>query len=127
MKAKRIFTFDAAHFLANYEGKCASMHGHTYKLEITVSRLDGAIVTGGHSDGMVVDFAELSKIVKEVVIDKVDHQVLNEVFSFRTTSENIALYFYDLLHDKCKDNGLNLENVVLWESPNSSIEISSEQ
>jgi len=125
-KAKKIFTFDAAHFLADYQGKCANMHGHTYKLEITVSRINGGLVRGGSSDGMVVDFSQLNKIVKEAVIDKVDHKVINEVINFRATSENLASYFYDTLKVICTDYELKLEKIVLWESQTACSEVSED-
>lgn len=124
IKAKKIVTFNAAHFLAGYQGKCANMHGHTYTLEIVVSRMNGALIVGGTSDGMVVDFSELKTMINEVVIDKVDHKVLNEVFDFRTTSENLASYFFRTLTVKCEEIGLRLEKVILWESQHSCIEIS---
>ena len=124
---KKIFTFDAAHFLEGYQGKCANMHGHTYKLEIIISRTDGGIVAGGVNNGMVIDFSELNKIVKEVVIDKVDHKVLNDVVNFRATSENIAAYFYDTLQVIFKEHNLKLEKVVLWESRTSCVEVTDDE
>jgi len=123
-KAKKIFTFDAAHFLPDHLGKCANMHGHTYKLEVEISRTDGGTISGGSSGGMVLDFLEFSKIVKEVVLDKVNHKVLNEVLSFTATSENLAGYFYEILQEACQEYNLKLENVALWESQTSCIEVS---
>ncbi len=73
---------------------------------------------------MVLDFLEFSKIVKEVVLDKVDHKVLNEVLSFTATSENLAGYFYEILQEACQEYNLKLENVALWESQTSCIEVS---
>jgi len=122
--AKKIFTFDAAHFLPGYPGKCANMHGHTYKLEITVSRInDGSKLAVG-SEGMIVDFAELNGMVKEAVLDQVDHKVLNEIFDFRPTSENLASYIYNSLQEKFKVHSLKVEKVALWESEKSCVEIS---
>lgn len=122
--AKKIFTFDAAHFLPGYEGKCANMHGHTYKLEITVSRINVGSKIDASTDGMIVDFAELARMVKDTILDQVDHKVLNEVFDFRPTSENLASYIYYSLQKKFKFNSLNLEKVALWESEKSCIEVS---
>lgn len=122
--AKKIFTFDAAHFLPGYEGKCANMHGHTYKLEITVSRINVGSKIDASTDGMIVDFAELARMVKDTILDQVDHKVLNEVFDFRPTSENLASYIYYSLQKKFKFNSLNLEKVALWESGKSCIEVS---
>ncbi len=122
--AKKIFTFDAAHFLPGYEGKCANMHGHTYKLEITVSKINDGRVINAANDGMIVDFAELARLVKDNILDQVDHKVLNEVFDFRPTSENLASYIYHLLQEKFKFHSLKLEKVALWESEKSCVEVS---
>jgi len=121
--AKKIFAFDAAHYLPDYPGKCASMHGHTYKLEVVISRPDGGINSGESGDGMVLDFSDFNKMVKETVLDKVDHKVLNDVFSFQATSENIAGHFFELIKEECKKYDLKLEKVALWESRTSCIEV----
>ena len=62
MKITKIFTFDSSHMLDGHDGKCQNLHGHTYKLKITVS--DG-IIKGGAKDGMVMDFTDLKAIVKQ--------------------------------------------------------------
>lgn len=86
---RKEFEFHAAHHLPNHEGKCANLHGHTYKLFVTLK--DGVIVTPGYpAEGMVIDFGDLKKIVNALIIDLVDHQNLDEVLSFRTTAENMA-------------------------------------
>lgn len=123
MRAKRIFIFDAAHSLPGYHGKCSSMHGHTYKLEVLISRADNGVISGGSSDGMVFDFRDLNQIVKDEIMDKVDHKVLNEVFPFRTTSENLAQHIFDVLTDKVGQHGIVVEQVALWETQNSCIEV----
>ena len=61
MKITKIFTFDSSHMLDGHDGKCQNLHGHTYKLEITVS---APIIQGGAKDGMVMDFTDLKAIVK---------------------------------------------------------------
>lgn len=70
MKITKIFTFDSSHMLDGHDGKCQNLHGHTYKLEITVS--DG-IIKGGAKDGMVMDFTDLKAIVKQHITDPFDH------------------------------------------------------
>lgn len=66
------FTFDAAHHLHLYEGKCKNLHGHTYRLVITVSGFINEI-------GLVIDFADLKRIYQTTIEEKLDHQYLNEV------------------------------------------------
>lgn len=98
----RIFHFDSAHYLPDYNGNCEKLHGHTYKLEIV---LNDEVQT----DGMVLDFGILKKIVKENVLDKIDHISMNELID-NPTAENIVEWIWDELKDK-----LPLHYVELWE------------
>lgn len=125
MKNKRIdvtkiFTFDSAHKLENYEGDCKYLHGHTYKLEITLR---------GKVDyrGMVMDFNDLKTIVKEKVIDLLDHRYLNEVFDFNPTCENMLVWIFERLEGAITNNEVALQRVVLWETPTSFGSLEREQ
>ena len=123
IKVTKSFTFDAAHFLPNHKGKCASMHGHTYRLEVTVVRENGKLMNEGSDEGMVVDFYDLKAIVTTEVIDKMDHKVLNEVLPFRTTAENMAAHIFGVLTDKLQSSGVIVEKIKLWETPDSYVEV----
>lgn len=123
IKVTKSFSFDAAHFLPNHKGKCSNMHGHTYKLEVTVIRDNGQLIDRGSDEGMVIDFSDLKSIVKSEVLDKVDHKVLNEVFPFRTTAENMAAYIFDVLDEKLSSYGVKVERIRLWETPDSWAEV----
>src|SRR5438552_17278166 len=84
-------SFAAGHFLRNYRGKCENPHGHNYKVRITLrgEKLDKA--------GLLLDFKELKQVMKPV-IERLDHQMINEVEPFTTinpSAENLAKYFYD--------------------------------
>ena len=88
------FSFCAAHYLDIEGHKCSQLHGHNYKLRIEVcDKLD--------QNNMVIDFAEIKKHVQPI-IDKLDHQNLNEVLDFMesTTSEDLCVYFYSCLYNK---------------------------
>lgn len=117
-------SFDAAHFLTNYNGKCANIHGHRWRIVLTVS--------GNPINGMVVDFNTIKKDLKEAC-DYFDHtfivennslkkelfDMLNEEFTlrvvpFRTTAENFSKYFYDLLSKKYE-----VREVAVYETPNN--------
>ena len=87
----KIFTFDSAHKLTNYYGKCERLHGHTYRLEVTV---EGPV----HDNGMVVDFVLLKRIVKRRVLDKLDHHYLNDVVE-NPSSERLAEWIWGELCD----------------------------
>ena len=114
--------FDAAHFLTNYEGKCKNIHGHRWRVVLSIS--------GEPINGMVVDFGVVKKDLKDLC-DYFDHtfivedgslkpelfKMLNEEFTlrtvpFRTTAENFAKYFYDTLNKKYK-----VVEVMVYETP----------
>jgi len=84
LSVTKIFTFDAAHKLPMYDGDCANLHGHQWTLEIEVS---GPVIS---ESGMIVDFKRLNKCVKDVIIDKMDHKYLNDVYE-NPTAENMTL------------------------------------
>lgn len=84
-------TFAAGHYLRNYKGKCENPHGHNYKVRITLrgEQLDQA--------GLLLDFKDLKQVMRPV-IDRIDHQMLNELEPFteiNPSAENLARYFYD--------------------------------
>lgn len=119
MKVTKIFTFDSAHNLVNYNGKCENLHGHTYRLEVTVEGKPD-------SDGIVIDFVKLKKIVDECVIEKLDHKYLNECLGFNTTCENMAVWIWNELESKLKSDAYHLYKIKLWETPTSFAEITED-
>jgi len=104
------FRFDSAHKLNNYKGDCANLHGHTYVLHVSVK---GDV----DSNGFVIDFKELNKIVKDEVISKLDHKHLNEIIK-QPTAENICIWIAEKLSKK-----LNLYKLKLYETPDSYVEL----
>lgn len=110
-----IVDFEAAHRLADYPGKCNRLHGHNWRVEVTVA---GAELD---SLGMLVDFRVLKQEVTRV-IDTLDHYYLNEIEPFRTvnpTAENIASYVYRELAGRLPA-GVAVTAVKVWESPHSA-------
>ena len=121
----KIFRFEAAHHLPGHQGKCARPHGHSYRLEVTIS---GPIKDApGESDhGMVMDFGELSHTVNNSVIERLDHQDLNAVTGLHTTAENLAHWIWDELIG----NGLSetlLYRIRLWETDSCFVEITQQE
>lgn len=119
----KLFSFDAAHRLEEYEGKCAHLHGHTYRLEVSVRGIPD-------DRGIVLDFADLKQMVNEHIISKYDHQFLNDHFSFNTTAENLVIFFFEVI-DQALQRSLHgskvrLWHVRLWETPSSCAEIDRE-
>ncbi len=78
IRVSKVFDFEMAHALWGYDGKCSNVHGHSYRLTVTV---EGEVrqETGHPKDGMVVDFSDLKAVVKSQVVDVYDHAlVINE-------------------------------------------------
>lgn len=86
IRLTKYFTFEAAHALEGYDGACAEIHGHSYKLYVTVK---GAPISDESNPkfGMVMDFGELKRIVNEQVVAPFDH-----AFVLRRTSQNCEMY-----------------------------------
>lgn len=112
----KVFTFDCAHHLNEYEGKCKNIHGHTYKLEVTLKGVPD-------SKGLVMDFHDLNDIIKDQIIEQIDHKYLNNIFDFNPTCEMIGLWIWDKVFSCFKDTECTLEKIVLWETPTSFITI----
>jgi 6-pyruvoyltetrahydropterin/6-carboxytetrahydropterin synthase len=110
-------TFAAAHRLPEHEGKCSRLHGHTYGLEVTV---EGTPQESGPAKGMVMDFADLRERVAKVVVERLDHQLLNDVVDFVPTVEAVAAWAFELLQEV----GLPVVRVRLAEGPNTYVEVS---
>lgn len=89
IRITKIFNFETAHVLYNYDGKCKNMHGHSYKLFVTVKGIPVNNLED-HKNGMVVDFGDIKKIVKNEVVDVWDHAVLvNAVSPHKLLGENL--------------------------------------
>lgn len=115
VEVTRIVTFDAAHRLEDYVGKCNYLHGHTYKLEITVR---------GTPDrrGIVADFGDLKAIYQEAYEPVLDHKYLNESLPMmNTTAENLCIWFFDRWEQvvRPKFPALQPVRVRIWETENS--------
>jgi len=107
------FTFDAAHYLTKYHGKCENLHGHTYKLHITVEGERNA-------EGMILDFAVLKRIVKEHILTVLDHSNLNDSFE-QPSAENITYWIWNKLKNRLKGENYHLYEITLWETPTSFV------
>jgi 6-pyruvoyltetrahydropterin/6-carboxytetrahydropterin synthase len=98
------FHFEAGHHLPNHKGpdgepgKCSRPHGHSYVLIVA---LKGALVKsqGCSDEGFVMDYYHLGRLVNEQIVDKWDHQYLNEILPFRTTAENMAHYIFGVIRE----------------------------
>lgn len=111
VKICREYDFDAAHQLEWHPGACRRLHGHTYRLELSVAgQLD--------ERGVVMDFAELDQIVRARVLDWVDHQYLNNLIE-NPTAERVAQWMWERLTQA----GLAPAELRLWETRRSSVHL----
>src|SRR5579859_3951001 len=108
-------SFAAGHYLRNYKGKCENPHGHNYKVRVTLrgAELDKA--------GLLLDFKDLKEVMKHV-IDRLDHQMLNDVEPFRElnpSAENLAKFFYEQTTSRSHSitsGRLSVKDVTFWET-----------
>ncbi len=126
-------TFEAAHRLSDYDGKCKRIHGHSYKVELTAY---GEL----NKLGMVVDFGDLKKILNKYVFDAFDHRLIlkmddeynHKVFEsmpdgkevitwvpFNPTAENLARYLFDTISLEFS----GLQSIRLYETATSWVEV----
>lgn len=125
-------SFDSAHFLAEYNGKCRNLHGHRWRviIEVKTEKLEQK----GQEKGMITDFGLLKKALREET-EKLDHALIYEEHSlkevtkkaleeeqflliavpFRPTAEQFAKYFFDKLEQK----GYDVKRAIVYETPNN--------
>ncbi len=140
-KVTKEITFDCAHMLSNYEGKCNNLHGHTYKVRV---QLEGDLKTEGSQLDMLVDFNELKSAMQLLIMDKFDHALVISGDAFRekaedelldwamkynkkvfvmprrTTAEQMAQFIKTEMYDYFK--GAYNVIVQVWETPTSYAE-----
>jgi 6-pyruvoyltetrahydropterin/6-carboxytetrahydropterin synthase len=107
-------TFAAGHALRNYKGACENVHGHNFKIQVTIEgqELD--------QTGMLVDFLDVKQSMREVIA-RLDHKFLNDVPPFdvkNPSAENIAEYFYEELTSGLVSNPVpvRVREVKVWET-----------
>jgi 6-pyruvoyltetrahydropterin/6-carboxytetrahydropterin synthase len=111
--------FSSGHFLRNYRGRCENPHGHNYKVRVTLagSELDEA--------GLLLDFKLLKQVMRPVV-DRIDHQMLNDLEPFTAvnpSAENIARYFYEQTHQQVAEitqGRVRVKDCTIWETDTTS-------
>ena len=134
------FNFETGHALYGYDGKCRNVHGHSYKLSVTV--IGSPITETSHVKlGMVIDFGDLKKIVKEEIVDPFDHAtVFNKntphvelakelmdrnhkviLADYQPTSENMVIDFAAKIKDRLPEN-IRLHSLRLQETETSYAE-----
>jgi len=110
-----ITSFAAAHNLLHYQGDCENLHGHNWKVEVTVSadNLD--------KSGLGIDFRILKKLTREVM-NYLDHKYLNDLDAFKDispSSEQIARFIFERLEKLLQEYEVIIQKVTVWESDNA--------
>jgi 6-pyruvoyltetrahydropterin/6-carboxytetrahydropterin synthase len=107
-------SFAAAHNLRGYKGKCEDLHGHNYKVRVTLAgpELDAV--------GLLYDFVHLKQVI-HAVIRSLDHKYLNEMKPFdvlNPSAENIARYIFNETSKQIREtpNGANVASITVWET-----------
>lgn len=117
----KIFHFESAHHLPGHQGKCAHLHGHSYRLEVSI-RGPLKDMPGASDHGMVMDFSDLSALVRHSVLERLDHRDLNEATGIHTTAENLAHWIWSTLIQYGLPEAL-LYRLRLWETESGYVEI----
>ena len=111
-KLKIVSSFAAAHCLIHYQGECENLHGHNWKVEVSVTanELDKA--------GLGIDFKTL-KTKTNKLLKTLDHRYLNDLPPFQTispSSENISRFLYGELSKELNDGNVQVDMITVWES-----------
>jgi 6-pyruvoyltetrahydropterin/6-carboxytetrahydropterin synthase len=114
---KIVTDFSAAHYLRNYEGKCARLHGHNWKIEveITAQELDEV--------GMGIDFQDVKAETKQL-LEGLDHYNLNDMPPFdkiNPTAENLSAFIFQSLAKQLNDNRIKVSAVTVWETDRACV------
>lgn len=136
IRITKIYDFEMAHVLKDYDGPCRNIHGHSYKLYVTVT---GTPISDERSPklGMVMDFKDLKAIVKNHIVDRFDHAlVINRatdpdlvnsmkkhmekliLVDYQPTCENLVADFARIITDHLPGH-VRLHNLRLWETATS--------
>lgn len=146
--ATKEFTWDCAHLLDGHMGLCKNLHGHTYKMQVTLARRAWGVISGGPADGMVLDFKHIKDMVKSLIVDPLDHacivnteshdefeQDLHQLllqhgkklylFTGRATAENMAKYFIEVINNELfkRDYDVLAIQLRLYETPTSFADV----
>ena len=110
MRVRRRFSFEAAHHLPRHPGKCRELHGHSYRLVVTVDRPVDPV------SGLAIDFSELKDIVRREVVDRLDHRYVNDLID-NPTAEVMAAWIWRRLVEPLP----GLDEVELWETASCAV------
>ncbi len=144
------FSWDMAHMLSDHRGLCKNLHGHTYRMQVQISRKNKGVVEDTlHSDGMVMDFSDLKAIVQRKIIEPLDHAFMfwcdtNDpverqiaellessgkkvaTVKYRPTAEEMAASFLEDLTQELAGSDVIVDKIKIWETATSFAEATKE-
>lgn len=139
IRVTREFAFEMAHVLTNYDGPCRNVHGHSYRLFVTLSGIPADDINNP-KNGMVIDFTKLKEIVMSKIINQFDHSVTiskdfdkekkemmvktfgnTVIVDYQPTCENLVADFAGRLKNELPD-GVHLHSLRLYETAKSYAE-----
>ena len=132
ISATKIFHFEMAHALTDHPGACRNLHGHSYEMHVSVTAPEL------NSQGMIIDFGDIKRLVKEHILDLFDHaltlkrgtplaQTMDSYdgkmvwLYVEPTAENLAQEFADILTEVFTPLGITLSHIKLYETPTSYV------
>jgi len=121
-RTKIVTEFAAAHLLRGYEGKCARLHGHNWKVDVVI------VTSELNEIGMGMDFRDIKAATNEL-IEALDHRNLNELPPFdkiNPTAENISAYIYKGLSNELNNERVEVDSVTIWETDRACVTYSEE-
>jgi len=116
--------FDAAHYLRGYAGRCEALHGHRW--EVVAALESGRL----NEIDLAYDFTALKRLLREKVLDRLDHRCLNEVPPFdriNASTENLARVIFGWLQEALEPSSVRLAYVEVYESPDSWVRYTPEE
>ncbi len=116
-------SYDSAHFLRDYRGKCENLHGHHYVVEAGMAYDDVG------EGGMAFDFTEAKRVLRAIA-GELDHRNINDVEPFTTlepSAENQARWIFEEMRRRLGDEGRHMVYVKVWETPNQWAQYSPER
>jgi len=138
------YSWSMAHMLADHKGKCLNIHGHTYVMQVELEREDNGVINapGTTDHGMVMEFDDIKKIIKDLIVEPLDHAFVywtdstDELehsiaallikhhrklvnINYRPTTENLAADFLNRINEHLSSEPVHAKELILWESTTS--------
>lgn len=120
-------SFEASHQLKEHKGACKNLHGHSYKVEVSLGRCSISLLKPLNLEqAMILDFSDFSKVLDEIIVKKYDHKHLNDFFEYPTAevlATNILRDLKEYFKEQFNPKGTLSFKVRLWETATSFVTV----